>query len=393
MFFFYCVRPDYPEIISKKFTQELCKTFRQVPNTNYFYYVRQFEPSGHNIKRSKENSSWYEEEIEEIEEEEEEENMETSLKEEDQAEFEPSWQDDVPEEKLAALEGLEINPTNGTALGIYPFPLFMRLEAAVSSHMEGTLPTFTVMSVPTPQHPLVSSNPNSSISLRLICLALPAYQRSLQGQLKGRLSHLQLPLHVLRYTMKETNRQIRSLLSEEILQYLLQVRPVTREILGSVKRHLGNLVRSSNQRFIYTVPLFFLDVKQGRKLFSTELERCKSLCLKRADDMFFLTQPSKGEEDYNIPYWLLITYRQSEGTGDTVKVYFHAGETVSMAERSQIFATVKDGIQQVCKRVNQLLLLKDMYDTKVCSSLLVPEDENNLTTSKEDIFFTFMMSY
>lgn len=99
--------------------------------------------------------------------------------------------------------------------------------------------------------------------------------------------------------MKDTVKVIRSLLSEEILNSLLRVRPITKATLGAVRFHLKHLSRAMS-RYSFMIPLFFLEVKQGRKLFPTELEKAEHLPLKRIDDVFFFVKHEKEDGECKL---------------------------------------------------------------------------------------------
>lgn len=54
-----------------------------------------------------------------------------------------------------------------------------------------------------------------------------------------------------------------------------------------------------------------------------------------------------------------------------VKVWFHADSSlINRVEKSRTFAEVREGIERISKRVNQLLLLNQLHETRFCSPLL-----------------------
>ncbi|XP_055884389.1 KICSTOR complex protein SZT2-like isoform X4 [Biomphalaria glabrata] len=82
-------------------------------------------------------------------------------------------------------------------------------------------------------------------------------------------------------------------------------------------------------------------------------------------------------------YWLLMQVHQ-----DKTEVFFHSREPVDSDSAAStankvLYSSVIKGIQSVCKKVNQALLLKELNKTKMCNSLLVPEaDEDFKWTNK-----------
>lgn len=65
----------------------------------------------------------------------------------------------------------------------------------------------------------------------------------------------------------------------------------------------------------------------------------------------------------------------------TVTVYFHCRflelRTTLVASYLGIQRAVTDAIRDLCKKVNQSLLLQSLYDTRSCDPLLEPEDSFN----------------
>ena len=65
--------------------------------------------------------------------------------------------------------------------------------------------------------------------------------------------------------------------------------------------------------------------------------------------------------------WLSLDYRE---TGQE--------DTEDMLEQRSLVTHVKESVDKLCCKVNQLLLLNDLYDTRVCKNLLVPEADEDV---------------
>ncbi|KAF5294731.1 hypothetical protein FQA39_LY00215 [Lamprigera yunnana] len=98
---------------------------------------------------------------------------------------------------------------------------------------------------------------------------------------------------------------------------------------------------------------------------------------------------SEDEEDYNwlirlekkrqnLPNFWLIMFVNKE----TVTIYFHCRflelPTTHVGIYLQVQRTVRDAIRDLCKRVNQSLLLQALNDTRTCNFLLEPDDNWNI---------------
>lgn len=47
----------------------------------------------------------------------------------------------------------------------------------------------------------------------------------------------------------------------------------------------------------------------------------------------------------------------------------------------KIQRAICESVKDLCKRVNQLLLLQSLYETKTCDALLEPDDTNDICSS------------
>ncbi|KAK4871539.1 hypothetical protein RN001_015663 [Aquatica leii] len=95
---------------------------------------------------------------------------------------------------------------------------------------------------------------------------------------------------------------------------------------------------------------------------------------------------SEDEEDYNwlirlekkrqnLPnFWLIMCVDK-----ESVTIYFHCRflelPTTHVGTYLQVQRTVRDAIRDLCKRVNQSLLLQALNDTRTCDFLLEPDDD------------------
>ncbi|XP_017776135.1 PREDICTED: protein SZT2-like [Nicrophorus vespilloides] len=76
----------------------------------------------------------------------------------------------------------------------------------------------------------------------------------------------------------------------------------------------------------------------------------------------------------NLPNFWLITQIEK----DVVTVYFHCRfihlPTIHVRAYVDVQKSILDGVRELCKCVNQSLLLKSLYDTRICNELLEPAD-------------------
>lgn len=72
-------------------------------------------------------------------------------------------------------------------------------------------------------------------------------------------------------------------------------------------------------------------------------------------------------------FWLIMKIEQ-----ELVTIYFHCRflemQTLHVGLYQDVQRSVSDAIKDLCKRVNQLLLLQNLYDSKICDTLLEPDD-------------------
>eukprot|EP01119_Soliformovum_irregulare_P020798 TRINITY_DN6793_c0_g1_i6.p1 TRINITY_DN6793_c0_g1~~TRINITY_DN6793_c0_g1_i6.p1 ORF type:complete len:2686 (-),score=759.04 TRINITY_DN6793_c0_g1_i6:41-6997(-) len=404
------------EDINLKFTNFLTRLFQRVPGTDYYCYAKQHVEEQH-VKK------------EHVDEDEDEQDLSTD---EDRAQEEEEMADFWDEDDLLQAKGekrsldrrvitpasLNLNIDTKTSVGIFPFPYWIQLECQLSCPSENGKKhecTFPMHAIPSLQsHPVILSSPDFVATMRIVCFTFPPPMAMMTQHIETHahasktLNLAQVPLQQIRSITLSTGRSIRGLLSEQILRALRLQRPITKTTLSTVMRHMKDL--TSNSLSVFTVYLPFLDVRDARKHFPAELEKSNYLSLRRLDDFYFVAEDSstkvtplslepsdadpvvaRGESvrdpsllynPINLPFWLIITYHQGEGTslGEMVKVYFYSTIFSGKMDKSRIFANVRAGIRKVCERVNQLLLLNHMHETKLCSPLLVAGED-----PKEDL--------
>uniref|UniRef100_A0A3B4B0F0 Uncharacterized protein n=1 Tax=Periophthalmus magnuspinnatus TaxID=409849 RepID=A0A3B4B0F0_9GOBI len=87
--------------------------------------------------------------------------------------------------------------------------------------------------------------------------------------------------------------------------------------------------------------------------------------------------PTLGERDTQPPlmphFWLILRVHQ-----DRVKVYSHSRSEEQQPEYLQLHQAVVQKISEICRVVNQRMLLQDLHDSHVCNSLLVAESEEDI---------------
>nr|XP_033772051.1 KICSTOR complex protein SZT2 isoform X2 [Geotrypetes seraphini] len=86
------------------------------------------------------------------------------------------------------------------------------------------------------------------------------------------------------------------------------------------------------------------------------------------------------EQDHKCPlmpdFWLIIKLHH-----DRVEVYSHTCVSASQGECLHLHQSVVRNINEMCRIVNQRLLLQDLHDSHVCNTLLVAESEEDIWKS------------
>ena len=328
---------------------------------------------------------------------------------------------DDPQPDTHATESLELCPPfvgemegdmdTKDSLGIYSLPLLLRMEA-----IRGEEVLEVVTTVPMPDV--------GPTTLRFICLALPP----LLGPAKL--------LHESICTILHKHKQrIVALLSSKILSSLLTVRPLSDPMLETVTRHLASLSykpssskSKTRSRHVQsnTLELLFVDRREGNMRFLQELNSSKPSPTTSAEtptitrlsrDLYTLaTQPELDVSNNEVPhndalgYWLLLTCKSDSVVAtlflpQTSPVKEHtqeaelkgelAGETSGDARQASekphddiLWQGIRWSIAAVARRVNQLILLEHLHESRVCAELLLPSESTTsphaLRASKEE---------
>ncbi len=335
---------------------------------------------------------------------------------------------DSPSTPTKSLNGALTAPSTDllqakTKLGsssVYTVPLFMRLECVlhpVHSHSESDV-VVPVTTIPTPHTVAeLQHHAGHKILLRFVLITLPPQQLRKTGLDEERSAlpsvHEEDNAHSasineavsllpadIRHLLRDMHKSVHALLAEQVLQALRvqseaqqQLQRPTVDIVLHYMTHLSPPVL-----FNFTVPLLFVDARECRKLFPHELEHSALLPLHRLDDLFLFVHRDQ-EQHMRVPFWLILSY-----AGDVVKVRFQwcaelfadpASPYRRMLEledgehkqslRMRVLNALRQRIRLIAKRVNQLFLLYQLHDTKVCSVLLEPEhdeEESDGTKSK-----------
>ncbi|XP_071849509.1 KICSTOR complex protein SZT2-like isoform X4 [Apostichopus japonicus] len=94
------------------------------------------------------------------------------------------------------------------------------------------------------------------------------------------------------------------------------------------------------------------------------------------------------EDDFNAKhkmpdFWLILKVQEDreelENENYKMNMYFHTrdrGDQVRLEAQKEIFNEVGEAIKKTTRLVSQRLLLIDLFDSKVCNPLLLPDEEN-----------------
>lgn len=371
--------PDSPRTdIQEQFSSEMAHYFARVPlpDSPYFFYHQLLRAArGYNEYADEDESFGYDKKAD--------------------------MEYDNPQPDTHRTESLELCPPfvgemegdmdSKDALGVYSLPLLLRMET-----IRGGSTPEVVTTVPT-------SDPGPT-TLRFICLALPP----LLGPAKL--------LHESICTILHKHKQrIVALLSSRILSSLLAVRPLSDSMLETVTHHLASLSPKSaslkpktRSRHVQsnTFELHFVDRREGNARFPQELKNSKPSATTSAEtpaitrlsgDLYTLvTRPELDVSNGDVPhdgalsYWLLLTY----GLESVVATLF-VPQAHPVKENSQeltlpsdptaqttpngepddvLWKGIRSGIAAVERRVNQLILLEHLHESRVCAELLLPSE-------------------
>ena len=163
-------------------------------------------------------------------------------------------------------------------------------------------------------------------------------------------------------------------------------KPVS-EIVSGIRSNMAVLAKLCCPFLIaFSIPLVFVDLDLGRKRFPEELMRCEFLPIFKVQidsssnesQLFWLfaepnfLQSKEMITDSPFSLWSCLAIQ-----GDSVLVMLHSYRLSENAMES-LKSEIHLGIEQLCLRVNQSILLAQMNERRVCSDLLIvptPEDE------------------
>ncbi|EFC40819.1 hypothetical protein NAEGRDRAFT_58984 [Naegleria gruberi] len=222
-----------------------------------------------------------------------------------------------------------------------------------------------------------------------------------------------LPRHIRRI-MSRTNKRLQALISKEILNALLKTHPITSYSIKKVFDNIEKLPTTCYQK--HSIPLFFIDPVEGLKLFHQEMAKCKNLVFKNIENHYILYFRKRNccskhtifedfdkacEQDatsdnnkYNLykkelddlemvifdndiemersclelPFWIILRVENKK----SMSMLFYSPTALSTKHANDVVSVVFKAISVICKRVNTLLLLSNLHDTRLCSSLLLP---------------------
>lgn len=280
-----------------------------------------------------------------------------------------------------------------------PFPLMEELTPEIKTEKSFSITSlqyiFNNLEIINILNKQEDTKQNKKAVIKLICTTLSIPESQLLQQIlaydssykekssfQGKTSK-SLPIHLLtvnyiRNIFEFCGKNIRCLFSDQILDSLRNVRPITNFTLDIIMHHLNNLKQSKSLQVV-TIPLLFLDIREGRKLFPNELGTNHTINLEKCNDIYYYIEKKIDSDSYRIPYWLILLYKQYNSetlssinpSSDFLKIYFHSND--KKINKTKIFNDVKEMIFNVCKRVNQLILLYQLFETRICSSSLVPD--------------------
>lgn len=200
---------------------------------------------------------------------------------------------------------------------------------------------------------------------------------------------------------------VRSLTAQKSLDILRSRVPVTRVVSDIVTLNMKQL--NPNAYTTLKVPLTFVDPQQGISLFFNEFAKWSLQPIRVIDrTLFFVVQPTPSiafpspslslgisadstsssshlstpsGDSYTIPYWLFMT-----PTSSHVHVRFQSTPGVlKKREKTEILDKTRESINFVVKRINQIILLTQLYEHRVCNVLLTsdPNNPSNATSSDD----------
>ena len=98
-----------------------------------------------------------------------------------------------------------------------------------------------------------------------------------------------------------------------------------------------------------------------------------------ADEVFIWCQDPSKLRTLRPQFWLILEITETE-----VQIFFQyrEGQFEALLPWRQTLQLISNEVRNLCKKVNQRLLLNDLYENKSCNRLLEPE------TSDDEVFTT-----
>jgi hypothetical protein len=211
---------------------------------------------------------------------------------------------------------------------------------------------------------------------------------------------------VFRKALDQLKSAIRSLTAQKSLDILRLRVPVTRVISDIVSLCMRQL--NPNALTTMKIPLLFIDPQSGISLFFNEFPRWSLQPIRVIDrTLFFVVSPNPAiqfftqplsittsaefnsvsnlnastpaPDGYSIPYWLFMS-----PTSTHVHIRFQSPPgLLKKQEKEDILEKTRENIQFVCKRINQILLLTQLYEHRVCNVLLVNDSDGSANSAPE----------
>eukprot|EP00516_Mucochytrium_quahogii_P002972 CAMPEP_0203762522 /NCGR_PEP_ID=MMETSP0098-20131031/15387_1 /ASSEMBLY_ACC=CAM_ASM_000208 /TAXON_ID=96639 /ORGANISM=" , Strain NY0313808BC1" /LENGTH=3104 /DNA_ID=CAMNT_0050656965 /DNA_START=422 /DNA_END=9733 /DNA_ORIENTATION=- len=220
-----------------------------------------------------------------------------------------------------------------------------------------------------------------------------------------------------RTVRRKIRSRVKAMVSSAVLESLQRVYPVTERTILLVQQLLdrGSLPSEAITRI--TIPLHFIYQREGVNLFAEVIGKTPFLSLRQvgSSDVYFVVEPisqtpnaeaeTSAQEpdvleglgnlfspdyldltlsiaaptntlrkdwstrDYSIPYWAIITVR-----GPSVTLEFHHPALSTQTGIRFLVDHLRNGLLKTAERVNQMMLLQQLHDTRAASDLLIEPD-------------------
>eukprot|EP00762_Andalucia_godoyi_P001726 ANDGO_07181.mRNA.1 hypothetical protein NAEGRDRAFT_58984 len=190
------------------------------------------------------------------------------------------------------------------------------------------------------------------------------------------------------------SKRIFALFSRQVLAGLLLRKQLTRSLLDQVRSFLSTL--PAELKVELDQPLTFVDAAEGRSLFFEELEKFDMLTLVKVDEVYVVMDvknhgdvsrsssifsAADASSDFSS-FWCFIQVHFS-----TVRIsIFHPRISPGHVLVSELLDNICYWIGSLNHRSNQLILLSQLHDSRLCSDLLLPPSKFDIVSDDEDAF-------